>query len=98
MSAYREDARTEVEAMTALRALNLNKVAGSIDATTDKYCICRHGRTPGMIQCDLCKDLFHSMSSDRFHFNSGEVQCDLCKDLFHIMSSDWFHFNSGKVQ
>jgi hypothetical protein len=57
--AFREDQSNELDAMVSLRTFNTEKFAGHVDVAADKYCICRHSRTSSMLQCEVCKDLFH---------------------------------------
>lgn len=50
----------ECEAMHALRAANLAKMALVERIEEVKFCICRKIASGFMLQCELCKDWFHS--------------------------------------
>ena len=50
----------EVEAMRELRGKNMVKEASN-DSDV-KYCVCKRVHSGFMLQCELCKDWFHSTS------------------------------------
>ncbi|XP_030070137.1 lysine-specific demethylase 5A isoform X2 [Microcaecilia unicolor] len=50
----------EIEAMHSLRAANLAKMAIVDRIEEVKFCICRKTASGFMLQCELCKDWFHS--------------------------------------
>jgi histone demethylase JARID1 len=84
VSAFQSDTSNEVEAMVALRTFNLSKLT---DTVTEKFCMCRQSRSANMLQCELCKDLFHAecISSGKSSFKSSssaifseKFLCPLC--------------------
>ena len=59
VAAFKEAEVNEVNAMVDLRVRNLSKT--NVDKAQDaRYCICRKGPVGFMLQCELCKDWFHS--------------------------------------
>ncbi|KAI8504280.1 Lysine-specific demethylase 5A, partial [Branchiostoma belcheri] len=58
---FKESERKEVEAMRELRARNLQKQREVCEEGAEhKFCLCRKGVSGYMLQCELCKDLFHT--------------------------------------
>uniref|UniRef100_A0A4W3GNJ7 Lysine-specific demethylase 5A n=1 Tax=Callorhinchus milii TaxID=7868 RepID=A0A4W3GNJ7_CALMI len=60
IAAFRTMERKECEAMRALRAVNLAKMAMVDRIEEVKFCVCRKTASGFMLQCELCKDWFHS--------------------------------------
>lgn len=56
VAAFKLAEQREMEAMRQLRERNFLKV----DVQDSKYCVCRRPRFGIMLQCELCKDWFHS--------------------------------------
>uniref|UniRef100_A0A7R9HXG9 [histone H3]-trimethyl-L-lysine(4) demethylase n=1 Tax=Timema bartmani TaxID=61472 RepID=A0A7R9HXG9_9NEOP len=54
----REAEIQEIAAMKALRIKNTLKL--KTDSSNSKYCICRRRSSGFMLQCELCKDMFHT--------------------------------------
>ncbi|XP_064633580.1 lysine-specific demethylase 5A-like isoform X2 [Lineus longissimus] len=59
VNAFKQAEHTEVESMRELRSRNMEKHRNHEDGDV-KYCICRKGASGFMLQCELCKDWFHS--------------------------------------
>ncbi len=59
MAAFKEAETAEVDTMIDLRVRNLSK-AKTEKSQEVRYCICRKGPGGFMLQCELCKDWFHS--------------------------------------
>uniref|UniRef100_A0A8C0BKL0 Lysine-specific demethylase 5A n=1 Tax=Buteo japonicus TaxID=224669 RepID=A0A8C0BKL0_9AVES len=57
---FKEREQKEIEAMHALRAANLAKMTMVDRIEEVKFCICRKTASGFMLQCELCKDWFHS--------------------------------------
>ncbi|XP_078594728.1 lysine-specific demethylase 5A-like isoform X17 [Branchiostoma floridae x Branchiostoma japonicum] len=58
---FKESERKEVEAMRELRARDLQKQREVCEEGAEhKFCLCRKGVSGYMLQCELCKDLFHT--------------------------------------
>jgi histone demethylase JARID1 len=57
VSAYHSDTLNEIESMMTLRAFNVTRTS---DITTEKFCLCRQLCSNNMLQCELCKDLYHA--------------------------------------
>lgn len=58
VAAFKLAEQREMEAMRSLRERNLMKMRGDVEDS--KYCVCRRPRFGIMLQCELCKDWFHS--------------------------------------
>ena len=48
--------------MRDLRVRNMEKANGG--ESDNKFCVCRKGASGFMLQCELCKDWFHSKWSE----------------------------------
>ena len=55
---FKQAEEKEVELMHELRTRNMEKT--NQEGEDARYCTCRRGRSGHMLQCELCKDLFHS--------------------------------------
>uniref|UniRef100_A0A8C5A804 [histone H3]-trimethyl-L-lysine(4) demethylase n=1 Tax=Gadus morhua TaxID=8049 RepID=A0A8C5A804_GADMO len=57
-----EDVRqSEMEVLLALRAANESKLLSAADGSEElSVCLCHKGPSGGMLQCELCRDVFHS--------------------------------------
>jgi len=62
VAAFKLAEHREMEAMKNLRDRNLMKM--KVDAEDSKYCVCRRLKYGVMLQCELCKDWFHSKCND----------------------------------
>ncbi|XP_069759397.1 lysine-specific demethylase 5A isoform X3 [Narcine bancroftii] len=60
IASFRVMEQKECEAMHSLRAANLAKMALVDRIEEVKFCICRKIASGFMLQCELCKDWFHS--------------------------------------
>ena len=60
MAQFKKAEITEIESMRELRTRNVEKQHRT--DTEVKYCVCRRGPAGFMLQCELCKDWFHSKS------------------------------------
>lgn len=58
VSAFKEAEELEIEAIKSVRASNGKK--GLEEANDDTYCVCQEGLFGSMLQCELCKDWFHT--------------------------------------
>ncbi|XP_011172136.1 lysine-specific demethylase lid isoform X1 [Solenopsis invicta] len=58
VAAFKLAEQREMEAMRSLRERNLMKMKA--EAEDSKYCVCRRPRYGIMLQCELCKDWFHT--------------------------------------
>ncbi|XP_036388458.1 lysine-specific demethylase 5B-B isoform X1 [Megalops cyprinoides] len=50
----------EMEALSALRAANESKLLPTADCADLKVCVCQRAPAGAMLQCELCRDAFHS--------------------------------------
>ncbi|XP_063230043.1 lysine-specific demethylase 5-like [Bacillus rossius redtenbacheri] len=71
----------EINGMRSMRETNVKKLNDADSCA--KYCICRRGSTGFMFQCELCKDLFHTVcvppsKSQLFGGDSSKFMCPLC--------------------
>ncbi|XP_072408539.1 lysine-specific demethylase 5A isoform X1 [Chiloscyllium punctatum] len=60
IAGFRAMEQKECEAMHSLRAANLAKMAMVDRIEEIKFCVCRKIASGFMLQCELCKDWFHS--------------------------------------
>ncbi|MBN3317556.1 KDM5A demethylase, partial [Atractosteus spatula] len=60
VAAFKTKEQKEIEAMHSLRAANLAKMAMADRIEEVKFCLCRKTASGFMLQCELCKDWFHS--------------------------------------
>ncbi|MBN3290437.1 KDM5A demethylase, partial [Polypterus senegalus] len=60
VAAFKIKEQKEIEAMHSLRAANLAKMAMADRIEEVKFCLCRKTASGFMLQCELCKDWFHS--------------------------------------
>ncbi|XP_036375855.1 lysine-specific demethylase 5A [Megalops cyprinoides] len=60
VAAFKTKEQKEIEAMHSLRAANLAKMAMADRIEEVKFCLCRKTASGLMLQCELCKDWFHS--------------------------------------
>ncbi|XP_058842465.1 lysine-specific demethylase 5A isoform X3 [Acipenser ruthenus] len=60
VAAFKTKEQKETEAMHSLRAANLAKMAMADRIEEVKFCLCRKTASGFMLQCELCKDWFHS--------------------------------------
>uniref|UniRef100_A0A1W7RA81 [histone H3]-trimethyl-L-lysine(4) demethylase n=1 Tax=Hadrurus spadix TaxID=141984 RepID=A0A1W7RA81_9SCOR len=58
VAGFKQAEKLEIEAMHQLRIKNLRKRAE--DGGEARYCICHKALTSNMLQCELCKDWFHT--------------------------------------
>ncbi|KAL0125081.1 hypothetical protein PUN28_004314 [Cardiocondyla obscurior] len=58
VAAFKLAEQREMEAMKSLRERNLIKTKA--EGEDSKYCVCRRSRFGHMLQCELCKDWFHT--------------------------------------
>ena len=59
MAQFKAAEQQEVTSMRQLRARNLEKERSS-EPDLVKYCVCQRLASGLMLQCELCKDWFHS--------------------------------------
>ncbi|XP_040907391.1 lysine-specific demethylase 5B-B [Toxotes jaculatrix] len=67
----------EVEAFSNLRAANESKLLPTADCMDLKVCVCQKAPMGAMLQCELCRDAFHSVCV-RDTSDSCETQPWLC--------------------
>lgn len=61
VSAFKEAEDLEIESMKNLRTENVKKCLDDGSGNdNDVFCVCREGLSGSMIQCELCKDWFHT--------------------------------------
>uniref|UniRef100_A0A8C8SDB6 Lysine-specific demethylase 5A n=1 Tax=Pelusios castaneus TaxID=367368 RepID=A0A8C8SDB6_9SAUR len=60
VAVFKDREQKEIEAMHGLRAANLAKMTMVDHIEEVKFCICRKTASGFMLQCELCKDWFHS--------------------------------------
>lgn len=51
----------ELESLCSLRAANESKLLPTADCAALKVCICQQPAMGAMLQCELCRDAFHSV-------------------------------------
>ncbi|XP_070558275.1 LOW QUALITY PROTEIN: lysine-specific demethylase 5A-like [Ptychodera flava] len=90
VAAFKEAERKEIDAMRMLRDKNLCKQQLEEEGVEPgKYCICRKPVYPHMLQCELCKDWFHSScvtlpkssSSKNKNGQAGSTPIQAARDL-----------------
>uniref|UniRef100_A0A8C5FJF6 [histone H3]-trimethyl-L-lysine(4) demethylase n=1 Tax=Gadus morhua TaxID=8049 RepID=A0A8C5FJF6_GADMO len=60
-SASADVRQSEMEVLLALRAANESKLLSAADGSEElSVCLCHKGPSGGMLQCELCRDVFHS--------------------------------------
>lgn len=59
VSAFKEAEECEIDSMKKLRQANIKKCLEDGN-DNDVFCICRDGLSGSMLQCELCKDWFHT--------------------------------------
>lgn len=67
----------EMEAFSNLRAANESKLLPTADCMDLKVCVCQKAPMGAMLQCELCRDAFHSVCV-RDALDSCETQPWLC--------------------
>ncbi|XP_028266723.1 lysine-specific demethylase 5B-B isoform X2 [Parambassis ranga] len=67
----------EIEAFSNLRAANESKLLPTADCMDLKVCVCQKAPMGAMLQCELCRDAFHSVCV-RDASDSHETQPWLC--------------------
>lgn len=73
-NAFKVAESKEVDDIKSLRNDNLRKLSCELSPLA-RHCICRQGRTPNMMQCELCKEIFHSPCVSlpkSFQYKSGK--------------------------
>uniref|UniRef100_A0A6P8NC90 [histone H3]-trimethyl-L-lysine(4) demethylase n=1 Tax=Geotrypetes seraphini TaxID=260995 RepID=A0A6P8NC90_GEOSA len=60
MATLSEARMKEMEALHSLRAANEGKLSSGEEDSEWKVCICQRGPTSSMIQCELCRECFHT--------------------------------------
>uniref|UniRef100_S4RKK6 PHD-type domain-containing protein n=1 Tax=Petromyzon marinus TaxID=7757 RepID=S4RKK6_PETMA len=60
VASFKESQRRELESMRKLRAINQAKPSVLPSTEECRYCVCRRGAQGSMLQCQLCRDWFHS--------------------------------------
>lgn len=68
----------EMEALSALRAANESKLLPAADCADLKVCVCQHAAAGAMLQCELCRDAFHSVCVSGPADGGGARQAWLC--------------------
>lgn len=61
MAALEELRVREIEAFSNLRAANESKLLPTADCMDLKVCVCQKAPMGAMLQCELCRDAFHSV-------------------------------------
>lgn len=61
MAALEEVRLRELEALSSLRAANESKLLPTADCMDLKVCVCQKPPMGAMLQCELCRDAFHSV-------------------------------------
>lgn len=60
MATLTEVHQRELELLLALRASNESKLLSSENCCTLSVCVCQKAPSGAMVQCELCRDVFHS--------------------------------------
>ena len=60
MATLAEVRQREMEILLALRASNESKLLSADGCDELSVCLCHKGPSGGMLQCELCRDVFHS--------------------------------------
>jgi len=76
--------RRETEAMAAMRAHNESKLLPAADCMDLTVCVCQEAPMGAMLQCELCRDAFHSVCVRDLYDDSGATDrqpwlCPLCR-------------------
>uniref|UniRef100_A0A8C7FNS0 [histone H3]-trimethyl-L-lysine(4) demethylase n=1 Tax=Oncorhynchus kisutch TaxID=8019 RepID=A0A8C7FNS0_ONCKI len=69
----------EMGALSSLRAANESKLLPTADCMDLKVCVCQNPPMGAMLQCELCRDAFHSVCV-RAPSDSRSTQAWLCPD------------------
>lgn len=77
MATLEELRAREMEAFSNLRAANESKLLPTADCMDLKVCVCQKAPMGAMLQCELCRDAFHSVCV-RDPSDSCETQLWLC--------------------
>ncbi|KAI3357475.1 hypothetical protein L3Q82_015889 [Scortum barcoo] len=77
MATLEELRAREMEAFSNLRAANESKLLPTADCMDLKVCVCQKAPMGAMLQCELCRDAFHSVCV-RDPSDSCETQSWLC--------------------
>lgn len=77
MATLKELRLREIEAFSNLRAANESKLLPTADFMDLKVCVCQKGPMGAMLQCELCRDAFHTVCV-RDLSDSLETQPWLC--------------------
>lgn len=77
MAALEEVRLREMEALSSLRAANESKLLPTADCMDLKVCVCQKAPMGAMLQCELCRDAFHSVCV-RDPSDSCSAQAWLC--------------------
>ena len=77
MAAFKVAEQREIDAMLELRHVNNTKSNASPQNLADvKYCVCRKPSQGFMLQCELCKDWFHSKCVQELRNRGMGCLCD----------------------
>ncbi|XP_061920283.1 lysine-specific demethylase 5B-B-like isoform X1 [Entelurus aequoreus] len=81
MATLAEVHHKEMETLLALRALNESKLLPAENSCALNVCICQKAPSGAMLQCELCRDVFHSVCIVAHpDFKYGQVWlCPLCQ-------------------
>ncbi|XP_069797396.1 lysine (K)-specific demethylase 5Ba isoform X2 [Narcine bancroftii] len=77
---FNEARLKELESLRSLQTTNSMKYLSDIECIEIKMCVCQKGPSGSMLQCELCKDWFHSNCVSAASGCHGELPwlCPLC--------------------
>uniref|UniRef100_A0A3Q3WI27 [histone H3]-trimethyl-L-lysine(4) demethylase n=1 Tax=Mola mola TaxID=94237 RepID=A0A3Q3WI27_MOLML len=88
MATLEELRMREMEAFSNLRAANESKLLPTADCMDLRVCVCRKAPMGAMLQCELCRDAFHSVCV-RDLSDSCETQPWLCPHCRRTEKPPW---------
>uniref|UniRef100_UPI00398EF0C4 lysine-specific demethylase 5B-like isoform X2 n=1 Tax=Pristiophorus japonicus TaxID=55135 RepID=UPI00398EF0C4 len=80
VTTFNEASLKEIESFRSLQTANSMKYLSDAEYMETKVCICQKAATGSMLQCELCKDWFHSSCVSTASAPHGELPwlCPLC--------------------
>ncbi|XP_048409588.1 lysine-specific demethylase 5B-like isoform X3 [Stegostoma tigrinum] len=81
VASFNEARLKEMESFRSLQTANSMKFLSDVDCVETKVCVCQKTATGSMLQCELCKDWFHSSCVSMVNAHHGELPwlCPLCQ-------------------
>ncbi|XP_072336827.1 lysine (K)-specific demethylase 5Ba isoform X3 [Scyliorhinus torazame] len=80
VATFNEARLKEMELFRSLQTANSIKLLSDAECMETKVCVCKKAATGSMLQCQLCKDWFHSSCVSTVNVHHGELPwlCPLC--------------------